>query len=348
MTLWKRLARDAFLLSAATVALTAPSISATDAPTSPGLDVYAQPQRLVKLPDGRRMNIYCLGTGSPTVILEGGWTTDTLAMRGMQAPIAAFTRVCSYDRAGWGFSDPGPLPRTAKAIAHDLDALLRAATVPGPYLLVGHSSGGMYARMFANLYPQEVVGMLLAEPTTEFGIVRMAKVSPLYAQSLKDWMSAVDTCAKTVIAGTMKDDTPGRDNCLRWPDDELPPAVNAVRQARQKTPAFQTTLDSEVQTLMTLSSSQVAKSTRSYGDMPLMVLTGEISVDDAAISPEEQAARRKVWWDMHEEIARLSSHGVHRLVPGAAHVFPWQGKAEVVVNAVKELVVQIRAASVSN
>jgi hypothetical protein len=92
MTLWKRLARDAFLLSAATVGLTAPSNSATDAPTSPGLDVYAQPQRLVKLPDGRRMNIYCLGTGSPTVILEGGWTTDTLAMRGMQAPIAAFTR----------------------------------------------------------------------------------------------------------------------------------------------------------------------------------------------------------------------------------------------------------------
>ena len=101
----------------------------------------ARPGDLVRL-DGRRINVRCLGAGAPTVILESGYEADSLAWWKVEPEVARFTRVCSYDRAGAGFSDPGPLPRDGAAIAADLDKALSAAGIRGPFVLVGHSAGG--------------------------------------------------------------------------------------------------------------------------------------------------------------------------------------------------------------
>lgn len=109
--------------------------------------VYAAPQRLVTVAPGRRLNLYCVGHGSPTVVLEAGLGDSTIGWALVRKPIARATRVCSYDRAGLGFSDGSGEPGDAVHIAADLHALLQAAGERPPYVLVGHSAGGLYTRM---------------------------------------------------------------------------------------------------------------------------------------------------------------------------------------------------------
>lgn len=127
----------------------------------------AGPAKLVVLPDGRKVNLVCTGRGSPTVLLEPGFGADSHAWYKVQPTLAKLTRVCAYDRAGSGFSDPGPLPRDGAAIARDLDETLMAARITGPFVIVGHSAGGMYARLFAARRKDDVAGLVLLDPTVE-------------------------------------------------------------------------------------------------------------------------------------------------------------------------------------
>jgi pimeloyl-ACP methyl ester carboxylesterase len=118
---------------------------------------------------GRRLFLTCAGEGSPTVVLESGAGGGAAAWAAVQPALAQQTRVCSYDRANLpgGASDPAPKPRGAADVVADLHALLAAAQVPGPYVLVGHSLGGLYARLYAHTYPDHVVGLVLVDATHE-------------------------------------------------------------------------------------------------------------------------------------------------------------------------------------
>ena len=107
-----------------------------------------RPGEIVQLADGRKLNFRCAGRGAPTVLLESGFGADSRAWSKVQPTVAETTRVCAYDRAGYGFSDPGPLPRDGAAIARDLDQALTQAEILGPFVVVGHSAGGLYARLY--------------------------------------------------------------------------------------------------------------------------------------------------------------------------------------------------------
>ena len=130
------------------------------------------PGRLVDI-GGYRLHLNCLGAGSPTVLLESGIADDSLTWAGVQPAIAKATRVCSYDRAGYGWSDPSPRPRDANTIALELHTLLVNAGVSGPFVLVGHSLGGMIVREYAGLYRSDVVGMVLVDSTSPNQYKRM-------------------------------------------------------------------------------------------------------------------------------------------------------------------------------
>src|SRR5437868_14963164 len=121
-----------------------------------GLDAshYPPPGKLVDV-GGYRLHINCTGTGSPTVILDAGLGGTSLDWSKIQPAVARFTRVCSYDRAGYGWSESGPGPRTSPQIVKELHLLLVHAQVNGPYLLVGHSVGGLNMRLYAYRYPGE-------------------------------------------------------------------------------------------------------------------------------------------------------------------------------------------------
>lgn len=116
---------------------------------------------------GHQLYIHCIGEGSPTVVLDAGRGGSSNDWRNVQPDLAKFTRVCSYDRAGYGFSEPGPKPRTGQQIINELHKLLVNAGIEGPYVLVGHSSGGLHVRLYASQYPDEVVGMALIDPSHE-------------------------------------------------------------------------------------------------------------------------------------------------------------------------------------
>ena len=125
--------------------------------------LWPPPGRMVNIGDGRRIHLYALGAGGPAVVFESGISATSLNWRGLQKAIAPLTRVVAYDRGGLGWSDPCGTPRTASNIAVDLHAALRAAGVEPPYVLVGHSFGGLVVRRFALLYPAEVAGLVLLD-----------------------------------------------------------------------------------------------------------------------------------------------------------------------------------------
>jgi formylglycine-generating enzyme required for sulfatase activity/CubicO group peptidase (beta-lactamase class C family) len=127
---------------------------------------------------GYEMYLHCMGTGTPTVILEAGFddVADTWSL--VQPEVARFTRACSYDRAGLGQSDPGPEPRDSLQIIKELHALLTNAGVEGPYVLVGHSLGGMYVRLFADTYREETGGLVLVDSEHVDQFERFSAVLP--------------------------------------------------------------------------------------------------------------------------------------------------------------------------
>ncbi|TMA17885.1 MAG: alpha/beta hydrolase, partial [Deltaproteobacteria bacterium] len=133
------------------------------AAAAPADALYTRPGQIVPAGDGARLNLYCTGNGSPTVVFESGWEDWAPAWATVQPRIAQWTRACSYDRAGAGFSDPGPMPRTSVRIADELHTALHNAGIAGPYILVGNAFGGDCVRTFAERYLPEVAGLVMVE-----------------------------------------------------------------------------------------------------------------------------------------------------------------------------------------
>jgi pimeloyl-ACP methyl ester carboxylesterase len=133
---------------------------------SPADILYAQPGQLVSV-NGFRLNLYCVGSGSPAVVFDSGWEDWAPAWSKVQPEVAKWTRACSYDRAGAGFSDPGPMPRTSVRIAQELRTALHHAGIAGPYILVGSAFGGDNVRTFADLYMPEVAGLVMVDADSD-------------------------------------------------------------------------------------------------------------------------------------------------------------------------------------
>ncbi|HEY3741892.1 MAG TPA: alpha/beta hydrolase [Bryobacteraceae bacterium] len=124
---------------------------------------FHPPGRMIDIGGGRRLNINCQGSGSPIVILESGLGVPSTVWARVLDGVKPLTRVCTYDRAGYGYSDAGPMPRTTDAIVGDLEKLLPAAGENGPYLLVGHSFGGFTIRVFTARHRSDVAGMIFVD-----------------------------------------------------------------------------------------------------------------------------------------------------------------------------------------
>ena len=140
--------------------------------SSSGLNAIAlhhfrtRPPGKMYLVNGRRMRIDCTGSGSPTIVLDAGLGNDGLIWGGVQPALAKTTRVCSYDRAGFGWSEVLPPPRDADHIADELHGLLAAARIDGPIVLMGHSISGIYIREYATRYPAEIAGLIFVDGST--------------------------------------------------------------------------------------------------------------------------------------------------------------------------------------
>ena len=309
----------AVLASALAVAVAAPKAA----------DPYAQPGRLVRLADGRSLNLVCSGRGSPTVILESGFGAGAFAWGQVQPVVARKTRVCSYDRAGYGFSDPGPLPRDGAAIARDLDNALRRAGERGPFVIVGHSAGGLYARLFAARRYSEAVGLVLVDTSVPFQDRRFAAAFGPGAGGLEGIRRHPAACLQA--AESRSPVALEAEGCL--------PKQDARARAAAARPGGWRTQVSELDTLFTTTSEQVNRTRPVLKDVPTIVLTA--STTGAVPGQDDRGVL--LWQSLHREIAAGSLGGQYRLVK-SSHMMISE-RPEVVAGATLELVDASRKAA---
>jgi pimeloyl-ACP methyl ester carboxylesterase len=303
---------------------------------------YMHAQRLVDI-GGRRMNLYCTGSGSPTVILDAGANDTTLAWRFVQPDAARRTRVCSYDRAGLGFSEPASSTRDASAAVRDLHALVARAGIVPPYVLVAHSLAGLYAPLYADRYPQEVVGMVLVDPGVPYQRKRMVQAAPALAQMLSAVVPGDRACSAAADRGEMHPGTSAYAGCM-WPSDPaLPSALNALLARQWQRPGSWKALTSEDEAADTTSSEQVVREQRNYGHMPLIVLSEKNFIDEfGALPPTQRRALLEAAMQWHDRIAALSSRGTNVLVRGSGHDIPIDRPSSV-ISAIDKVIDQARA-----
>ena len=212
------------LLGIAVLALAARGVTPTPAVFADM--AFIQPARLVDIGNGRRMNIYCIGQGSPAVIFEAGLGDQVRAWAMVQPAIAKVTRTCSYDRAGLGFSYSSGRPGTAANAVDDLHRLLAAASIKPPYVLVGHSLGGLYMQLFADRYRSEVAGMVLVDPVSFDQGRRYDQLDPSMTSENAKFVQSLRTgclpAARRGYAGESK----LFENCVGVPDPRFSKAFN--------------------------------------------------------------------------------------------------------------------------
>jgi pimeloyl-ACP methyl ester carboxylesterase len=261
---------------------------------------YPPPGILVNV-DGYKMHIYCMGKGSPTIILDhvGGGSSVDWAL--IQPKLAEHTRVCAYDRAGYGWSDYNPAPRTLEQQVNELHGLLVGANEQGPFILVGHSYGARVDRVYAAKYPDEVTGMVLMDAGVLYD-------DPRYpAETQSDFESEnkmIRTVCWLVPFGLVRLLQPMMAN----PTFDLPEEARLASTSFAGTSRYWQSLNDQINVLSMAFKEE--RSVTSLGDIPLLVL----------ISTEPDDATHKVWSVANIEMASLSSNGSYRIVEGATHM----------------------------
>src|SRR6266571_790135 len=248
---------------------------------------YPPPGRLVDV-GGYRLHIHCTGSGGPgpAVILDAGNGGSSLDWSLVQPGVATFTRVCSYDRAGYGWSDSGPTPRTSGRIVRELHTLLVNAGVPGPYVLVGHSFGGLNMRLYAYTYPQDVAGLVLVDSSHEN--------DPTALKAIMDGQQQLSTCQHFAPFGVVR--LLGSLNQFISP---YPPAIQAVVKANLYQTRFCGTWYDEIAAWdESISQVRTARAQHSLGHLPLVVITHGKDLDAS-------------WQALQNDLAGLSSNSTH-------------------------------------
>ena len=270
---------------------------------------YLHAQRLVDI-GGRKLNLYCIGTGSPTVILEAGGGDDMLDWRYVQPLVAKHARVCSYDRAGYGFSDPGPLPRDASAAVGDLHALVANAGIAKPFVLVGYSSGELYARLYADRYLDDLAGLVLVEPAAEGQQEHdMDTAAPELWQNTLLTTELEIKCTTAAKDDALKPGDPLYAACTPAVNAGLPDSLNAMIAQQSRHLGWWASSLSEDGASATTTQSEVRTEQRSYGALPLVVVTAKALLPDGLLPPAENAAAETIVRAGRAPIAGYSSQG---------------------------------------
>lgn len=306
----------------------------------PRQPIARQPKRAALPPPGRLVDIggLCLhlisqGAGSPTVLLEAGLTDCCLTWSLVQPEIARFTRVLSYDRAGLGWSDSSPRPRTSTVIVDELQRLLYTAGISGPFVLVGASLGGIHVRTFANRHPQQVAGMALVDSVHDSYWRRMSDetyqaMRRSQALELED-LKTLAAMTPARLQKTLKARQP------KGGKSPFPPEVQALIADRQ----LPETMAGAARELMALEiiSTMTQDSDFFLGEAPLVILTAGANEPDDNLSEEQNAEVDRIWAALQREMLAFSIHSRQVVVEGSGHRIQVD-QPQAVISAVHSLV----------
>jgi pimeloyl-ACP methyl ester carboxylesterase len=284
---------------------------------------YPMPGQLIDV-GGYRLHLHCTGSGSPTVVLQPGGGEMSSSLGWIAPAVARDTRVCVYDRAGRGWSEPADTAQDGIQIATDLHTLLQRGNVPGPYVLAGHSFGGLYVLTFAARYPDEVAGMVLVDSTAPKSATAPEATSPGDGGSydVMGRVSAlVSTSARLGLTRLYAQVEAG----------SLPPqSRDEVRAHIATADNLRSTIDEYVQANASM---QQAASLSDFADKPLVVLTAGVGSDAADFAAQN-------------DLATLSTNTVHRVIDGASHaaLIVNETDAAATTRAILDVVSSIRSA----
>ncbi len=306
----------------------------------PELQPYVNSGMLADIGGGRRIHLLCMGSGSPTVILSAGAGNWLETWRKVQPAVARKTRVCAWDRAGYGFSTPSVDPQDIRHTTSDLERALKAAKIAGPYVSVGHSLGGLETLLFADRNLKQVAGIVLEDPSFPGQDEAARKHTGLQADSdLRKRQQAAlsDACIADLKAHRGEPEAIQGGRCLTFPLTYPEALKTAMRPAwrdaawMETRKSFNDHLDEDKAIAL--------KADRSYGSIPLIVLTAgnKNTPPGSTASDKELAAWDKDWSDAHDRLAALSTRGQNRRIEGTTHYIHLI-KPDVVIAAIEEVV----------
>lgn len=300
--------------------------------------VYAKPDKLVDV-GGRRLNIRCSGTGSPTVVFESALGSPGWDWAPVHAAVARRTRSCVYDRAGLGFSEPSNRPGTTANAAEDLHALLRSAGEPTPYVLVGASYGAMIVRFFAAKHPGAVSALVLVDGHHEDEFER---INALSSGRYTNMMAGLEQNYRACAAASHRGFEPGSNehkDCLGAAPIFADRSLAAAYLAQSLSPSYWDATLSEMENIHTVSSLQMRDVRKNLAQVPVLALVRSISPFDtpgkrqSALSASVEKANAM----MQAETAGLSRSGRTRVIKKASHAIHMDNP-HAVVTAVLESV----------
>jgi pimeloyl-ACP methyl ester carboxylesterase len=293
------------------ILLIAPITSMGASPQPPG--------RLIDVGGGINMHIYCTGEGSPTIVLDAGLGAGSMSWAPVQEQVSNHTRVCSYDRAGMSWSEPGPKPRTYVRIADELHSLLEAAGEEAPYVLVGHSAGAHTVRFFVQKHPTDVAGIVLVDPAyekilTKEVITAIQQVQRSYVgyAHLGFWRYVLDP-----------------DFIRRFEGPNVPTEIINNLEVVFSTKSIYTAADELAALYETTLALNATNIEGAWDNKPAVVL-----------SADNEIARLTGALELHKELASLSTRGEQILVPGGHNIH--YEHPEVVAEAILKVVNSVR------
>jgi pimeloyl-ACP methyl ester carboxylesterase len=267
-------------------------------------------------------------------VLEPGWSSWSLDWAPVHDALAKVTRVCAYDRAGMGFSSPGPRPASLTSIVEDLDALMRAADVAPPYVLVGGSKAAVFVRAFTDAHPDQVAGLVLIDPASPE--VDVEKADPVADAQI---YAMLRDCLARAEAGTLDPDRPADGFCIGRGEPGWSAQMRETYLAIQRRPSYAAARLGEIQ-IPNTSLSARARAPGALGDRPVRVLTSDQGLS-RAIPAERRAALQAVKLSANEGLAGLSTRGEHQVVENSGHMVA-QDQPQAVIDAIVQVVYAVR------
>lgn len=271
-------------------------------PAAPGTYVWV---------GSHRLHLNCIGEGLPTVIFDSGLGGSSLDWARVQPEVASFTRACSYDRAGYGWSDTGPQPRDSENISRELETLLGNASVPAPYLLVGHSFGGLNIRLYSHKNPQKVAGLVLVDSSHENQFRRFEQAG----------VKSSAPRGNSFFVG----------NAFQVSDalpEDILPLARSFAVSRNSMVAFL----SELQHLR--DSAQQLQNVPLLPNVPIVVISHRI---DQLGGSDRRATRAKIWMDMQSELAGRATQGRHVIAATDDHYIHLR-QPQLVVESIRDVI----------
>jgi pimeloyl-ACP methyl ester carboxylesterase len=276
----------------------------------------------------RSLNLFCSGQGSPTVVFESNGGAPGLRWMLLQRRVAAFTRACWYDRAGLGWSDPGPFPNHSESIAHDLHALLASAHETPPYILVGHAMGGFHVRVYRSFFPEQVAGLVLVDPMNEDMTIHIHNHNELFRPTVLLILRAITGAGLLRLTrGSMGPPPPG------WSAAEWATLHGLFRRPEARIAA--------AQELPIWVNGELARAGACYDSLPMVVLSAGIQdqEEDPKLDHDHALKLR-----LHDRLAHRSTRGKHVLVSNSGHDIPDMAP-NAVITAILDVVQQVRSKS---